>query len=88
MVAVEKISIALTPDMAAMLRQVVADGEYVSTSEIIRDALRDWKNKRTHHNKALQELRNLWQDGIDSGSAGELNIEEIKIKARDKAKIQ
>ena len=37
-----KISIALAPEMAAQLRQAVETGEYASSSEVIRDALRDW----------------------------------------------
>jgi antitoxin ParD1/3/4 len=36
---VEKISIALTPEMAAAVRAVVENGEYVSTSEVVRDAV-------------------------------------------------
>lgn len=43
---VEKVSIALTPEMAALVRQVVDSGEYASNSEIVREALRDWHRKR------------------------------------------
>ena len=39
---VEKISIALPPEMVAVLRQAVETGEYASSSEVVRDALRDW----------------------------------------------
>jgi antitoxin ParD1/3/4 len=38
---VEKVSIALTPEMAAVVRQAVESGEYASNSEIVREALRD-----------------------------------------------
>jgi antitoxin ParD1/3/4 len=79
MPTVEKISIALTEDMAALVREAVESGEYVSTSEVIREALRDWKHRRA---LAHEELRRLWQEGIESGSAGELDIEEIKREAR------
>ncbi|MFI3197560.1 MAG: type II toxin-antitoxin system ParD family antitoxin [Methylococcaceae bacterium] len=41
MASVEKISIALTKDMASVVRQAVDSGEYASNSEVIRDALRD-----------------------------------------------
>jgi antitoxin ParD1/3/4 len=30
--------------MAALLRDAVATGEYASSSEVIRDALRDWRS--------------------------------------------
>ena len=41
MANVEKISIALTPEMAATMRQLVASGEFASESEVMREALRD-----------------------------------------------
>ncbi|HAN92024.1 MAG TPA: type II toxin-antitoxin system ParD family antitoxin [Candidatus Competibacteraceae bacterium] len=67
MATVEKISIALTQDMAALVRHAVASGEYASNSEVIRDALRDWKVKRTLYEQHIEELRRLWQEGITSG---------------------
>ena len=73
MSTVEKISVALTPDLASMVRGAVDNGYYASTSELIREALRDWKKKQT--------LRGLWQEGIDSGSAGVLDMAEIKLEA-------
>ena len=42
----EKLSIALTPEMAEMVRRAVDSGDYASASEVIREALRDWKTKR------------------------------------------
>lgn len=47
MSTVEKISIALPPEMVSIVRSAVATGEYASSSEVIRDALRDWTYKRT-----------------------------------------
>ena len=46
MANVEKLSIALTPDMATELREAVERGEYGSVSEAVRDALRDWRLRR------------------------------------------
>lgn len=93
MSSVEKISIALTPDLAILVRKAVDDGYYASTSEIVREALRDWKKKQSSGGEGMQELRSLWQDGIDSGSAGELDISDIKKEARklyekDSAKLR
>ena len=42
MANVEKMSIALTPEMAAAGRAAVENGEYVSSSAVVREALRDW----------------------------------------------
>ncbi len=46
MATVEKISIALTGDLAALVGKDVESGDYASTSEVIRDALRDGRLKR------------------------------------------
>jgi antitoxin ParD1/3/4 len=61
MPTVEKISIALPPEMVAQLRQAVDTGEYASSSEVVRDALRDWTYKRQLRQSGISELRQLWQ---------------------------
>ena len=66
---VEKVSIALTQDMAAMVRQAVESGEYASSSEVVRDALRDWKAKRAQTEAKITELRRLIAEGHASGVA-------------------
>jgi antitoxin ParD1/3/4 len=64
---VEKISIALTPDLAAAVQEAVESGGYASTSEVIREALRDWREKRRLHEQQINEMRKLWDEGIQSG---------------------
>lgn len=78
----EKISVALTPDMAAAVRQAVESGDYASASEVIRDALRDWKLKRAVDQELILELRRLWREGIASGPAESLDTAAIKREAR------
>ena len=46
MAAVEKVSIALPSDMLTMVRKAVAGGDYASSSEVVREALREWKARR------------------------------------------
>jgi antitoxin ParD1/3/4 len=84
MAAVEKLSIALTPELAADIRQAIATGEYASTSEVVRDALRAWKQMRQGREVAIEELRRLWREGVDSGEAQPLNAEDIKRRGRDR----
>jgi antitoxin ParD1/3/4 len=79
---VEKMSIALTPEMAAAVRTAVANGEYVSSSEVVREALRDWQLRRALHQKELEDLRHLWQEGIDSGPGTLGDMQAIKAEAR------
>ncbi len=67
MPGVEKISIALTPDLAAAVQEAVESGGYASISEVIREALRDWREKRRLHEQQINEMRKLWDEGIQSG---------------------
>jgi antitoxin ParD1/3/4 len=70
MPTVEKISIALPPEMVAQLRQAVETGEYASSSEVVRDALRDWNRKRQLQQNGIAELRQLWQEARTDKSPG------------------
>lgn len=65
MAEIERVTVTLPGDMAALLRRAVAGGDYASTSEVVREALRDWKVKRALQ---LQELAALKAD-IDKGLA-------------------
>lgn len=67
MPTVEKLSIALPPEMAALLREAVESGEYASASEVVRDALRAWKQKRKLETLELEEVRRLIREGVESG---------------------
>ena len=86
MANVEKISVALTPEMAAMMRSVVDAGEYASASEVMREALREWKFRRTQRERAIDELGRLWDEGIASGPAvdGEQAFSNIRGRLEDK----
>ncbi len=53
----EKISITLPPDMLRTLREAVTAGEYGSTSEALRDAVRLWQRQRTEDAERLAALR-------------------------------
>lgn len=84
MANVEKLSIALTSEMAAVVRQCVESGEYASSSEVIREALRDWKLKRALQHNEIDELRTLWRDGLNSGSGRFADMDAIKAEARQR----
>jgi antitoxin ParD1/3/4 len=81
---VEKMSVALTPEMAALVHDAVESGEYVSSSEVIREALRDWKQKRLLQLQNIDEVRRLWVEGIESGAGNYTDIEAIKRVARSR----
>jgi antitoxin ParD1/3/4 len=57
MQSAEKISITLPPDMLRLLRDAVSGGEYASTSEAVRDAVRAWHRLRLEDAERLAALR-------------------------------
>ena len=65
MAEIERMTITLPADMAAVVKSAVKGGDYASTSEVVREALRDWKTKRALQ---LQELAGLKAE-IDKGLA-------------------
>ena len=79
---VEKMSIAVTPEMAGAVRAAVESGEYASTSEVIREALRLWKSHQAARAREVDTLRRAWQEGIESGPATRLDVAEVKAKGR------
>ena len=79
---VDKRSITLSPELAQAVDDVVAAGEYASASEVIRDALRQWKDRRDLFGYTIEELRRLVQEGIDSGPGRFASMDEIKAEAR------
>jgi len=82
---VQKVSVALTSEFVTLLKEAVETGEYTSTSEVIRDALRDWKVRRTTPMIGVNELRQLWDEGIANGPGRFKTIGAIKKEARRRA---
>jgi antitoxin ParD1/3/4 len=86
---VEKISIALPPEMVAKVRQAVSTGEYASSSEVVRDALRDWTHKRQLQQNGIAELRQLWQQARQDKTPG-VNADEVldRLERKYKAMVK
>jgi antitoxin ParD1/3/4 len=70
MPTVEKLSIALPAEMAAVVREAVDAGEYSSNSEVVRDALREWTHKRKMRAQSLASLRDRWREAMNDRSDG------------------
>ncbi len=79
---IEKISVALPTDMANLVRRAVETGDYASSSEVIREALREWKTRRATRAEAIAEMGKLWEEGIASGPTEDLDITTIKRSGR------
>ncbi len=85
---IQKISVSLPLVMTNLINDAVISGDYVSTSEVIREALRDWKKKRLIQLQNIDEIKKLWQEGLESGSGQFKNIEAIKQEARKRLEKQ
>jgi antitoxin ParD1/3/4 len=79
---VEKMTIALSPEMVSMVKEAVESGDYVSSSEVVRDALRLWKSYQTSRLQESEALKALWQQGVESGSGRFSSMDQIKAEAR------
>lgn len=84
----EKMSITLTPELVAMINDAVATGNYASTSEVIREALRDWRRKQLVYQQQLQEVRQLWNEAVQSGPGQFRDIEELIQEAETRFQAQ
>jgi antitoxin ParD1/3/4 len=82
MANVEKLSVALTPEMVEELHAAVAAGDYGSVSEVVRDALRDWRLRRKLETLEIDELRRLVQEGIDSGPSVDADAVFARLRAK------
>ena len=65
------------------IENMLESGRYTSTSELMRDSLRLLEEKEAV--SQLEALRSALIAGEESGSAGILNMIEIKKKAKNKA---
>jgi antitoxin ParD1/3/4 len=79
---VEKMTIALSPEMVSMLKEAVESGDYVSSSEVVRDALRLWKSYQASRLQESEALKALWQQGVESGSGRFSSMDQLKAEAR------
>ena len=82
MSATEKITISLPAEMVADVRAAVEAGEFTSTSEVIRDALRQWRRQRTILALNNDELRRLVAEARASGEP--VDGEDALRRLRDK----
>jgi antitoxin ParD1/3/4 len=91
MATVEKRSVSLSPELASVVDAAVSSGEYGSASEIVREALRLWKERRDLLGYTVEELQVLWKEGMNSGSAKPFDnaaLDAIKAAGRKRLEAQ
>ena len=79
---VEKISVSLSHELLDAVREAVDSGEYGSASEVVREALREWKLRKPLRLAEVERLRKAWDEGVASGLSQPFSMEEIKAEAR------
>lgn len=81
----ERITVTMPEEMAAKMRAAVESGEYATTSEIVREALRDWQEYQERRLLKLEKLRDLIAEGergpyrSATDVLGELEAKYLKI---------
>jgi antitoxin ParD1/3/4 len=86
MAEVQKISVAVTAEQVNALRDAVETGEYATTSEVVREALRDWLRKHDLRAEELKHLREQWKSGKASGAARTVDFNATRAAARRRLK--
>ncbi|QYU70014.1 type II toxin-antitoxin system ParD family antitoxin [Leptolyngbya sp. 15MV] len=82
----ERITVTMPEEMAAKLRAAVEAGEYATTSEIVREALRDWSDYQERRAERIERFKRM----LDEAEAGpsypaEEVFAEIRQLVADKA---
>lgn len=76
-------SITLGDHFEQFIKQQIGNGRYGSASEIVREGLRLVEERE----QQFEALRQALIKGEESGDAGPLDMEEIKRKGREKARL-
>ena len=79
---IDKISITVTREQHEKIKAAIDRGDYASTSEVIRAALREWELKEEMRRLEGERLGRLWDEGIASGPAvdGPPVMERLRAK--------
>lgn len=70
MANVEHLTIALSPELASLVKSAVETGDYASSSEVVRDALLGWERKRSLQEIELEAIRAEVGKGLEDMHAG------------------
>jgi antitoxin ParD1/3/4 len=79
-------SIALSEQHRQLIDGLVASGRYQGVSEVVREGLRLLEDQEERRQRILAEIEKVVQEGIDSGTAGEVDFESLVTEARRRAR--
>jgi len=85
MAGIERMTVTLPAEMATLVKGAVDGGDYASSSEVIREALRDWKLKRELRIHKIAELKAEIDQGlvdVAKGRVAKFNAKRIIRRGR------
>jgi antitoxin ParD1/3/4 len=85
MADIERMTITMPTEMAAIVKSAVDTGDYASSSEVVRAALRDWKLKRSLQLEELAMLKadiNMGLADIAAGRVHDFDVDRIMERGR------
>jgi len=74
----ETFTITLPQEMATVVKNAVDSGDYASSSEVVREALRDWKMKRALQLKGMEALKTDIETGLTDLAAGRVQDFDVQ----------
>ncbi|SFU68141.1 ribbon-helix-helix domain-containing protein [Nitrosospira multiformis] len=69
----ERLTITLTAELSDTIKAAVNEGDYASASEVIREALREWKLRRELRQEELAALKADIDQALNEVAAGRLS---------------
>tara|TARA_E500000318_G_scaffold71839_1_gene66489 strand:+ start:206 stop:499 length:294 start_codon:yes stop_codon:yes gene_type:complete len=88
---IERMTVTVTQEMADTMRSAIREGGYASSSEIIREALRDWQHKRKLKQSELDVLRAdiaVADQDIAEDRVSSFNAETILQRGQEKLNVR
>lgn len=73
--------VSLPEELEAELAAAVDAGEFQSADDAIRAAVAQWRAERLVERMSVDELRKLWNEGVESGAGRFGAVDEINAEA-------
>ncbi|TGQ68456.1 MAG: type II toxin-antitoxin system ParD family antitoxin [Mesorhizobium sp.] len=82
------LTISLTAKQSARLQSAIEGGAYASNSEVVRNALRLWKQREELRALEIEHLKRAYAEGMASGKPEEVEPAEFlrSLKAERRAR--
>jgi antitoxin ParD1/3/4 len=76
------VTVSITPELNAFIKDKVESGRYTSASEVMREALRLLEQADQKREAELSRLQTAYDEGKASGLAGEFDMARVRNIAR------